>query len=319
MGPGGQVVSVAAAISRREQMSASSTRKSFAVALVSAALALACTGCFGPAPAAQYVQQAQRLHDEALASAASANSDLRDYVQLVGKRIIDAAAAVDPSRTHDPLFAGMQFHLGACGVPNVFTTGGSHIYVYSALLPLCRSEDELAAAMAHAYAHAMNLDVEHVGMRPDPGMTLRLVAWQFVTNRFTLAQEQAADRLAFDILVKAGYEPSRFAGLFQHLSDLYTEGVAPDRIPPGQRVQQAQSWAAGVSRGRRPLPVADPRTFQLLQHQAAAPASQPAASESQVFLLAFPNCLLPSDTRQQQAAQQVLRPPPPTPTKLEPS
>ena len=62
-----------------------------------------CSGCFGPAPAAEFVRQAQRLHDGALASAVVPDSDLREYVQFVGQRIIDAAKAAEPGKVHDPV------------------------------------------------------------------------------------------------------------------------------------------------------------------------------------------------------------------------
>ena len=86
-----------------------------------------CSSNRGPAPSAQFVQQAQRLHDGALASSVTTDAGLREYVQLVGKRVGDAARALDPGRTRDPLFSEIEYHLVACAVPNVVTTGGSTI------------------------------------------------------------------------------------------------------------------------------------------------------------------------------------------------
>lgn len=282
------------------------------------AFLLLCSGCMGPAPAAQYVQQAQRLHDGALASAVTSNPDLRDYMQLVGKRIIDAARAVEPNRTYDPIFPQMKFHLVVSSVPNVFTTGGSHIYIYNALFQLCENEDELAAAMAHAYAHAIDLDIEHTGMNPDPNAPLSLVAWQFVIHRFTLPQEQAADRLAFQIYSKAGYDPKQYPALFERLAGMFPDNVFPDRTPLPLRAQQARDMAAQTAPARRPLPVADPQTFRSLHGQAATLNLSQANPEATLFLRAFPNCMLSGDTPEQQAAQQQLKPIPP-PTRLEPS
>jgi predicted Zn-dependent protease len=277
-----------------------------------------CSGCMGPAPSGQFVQQAQRLHDAALVSAVTQDTDLREYVQMVGRRVGDAAHQVDPNRTHDSLYAAMEYHLANCAVPNVFTTGGVHLYVYNGLFQACRTEDELAAVIAHAYAHEMNLDLEHLEMRPDPAMPPRLVVWQFVTHRFTLTQEQAADRLAFDILVKAGYDPNAPAMLFEHLGDAFPTLQAPDRTPIILRSQQARQWARSEkSAERRPLPVADPKTFESLRRQAASMKTN-VNSEAQLFLRAFPNCLLSGDTPDQQAAQEQLRPPTPA-KRLEPS
>jgi predicted Zn-dependent protease len=278
-----------------------------------------CTGCFGPAPAGQFVQQAQRLHDGALASAVSTDPDLHDYIQMVGRRVGDAAHAVDPNRTHNSLYAAMEYHLALCPVPNIFTTGGAHIYLYNGLFQACKSEDELAAAIAHAFAHEMNLDVEHIDMRPDPTLPLNLVAWQFVTHRFTSQQEQRADQLAFDIYVKAGYDPTAFANLLDHLRDLYPSLQAPDRTPLMIRAQEARQRAQLASPAqRRPLPVADPKTFDSLRRQAQSLKQPEPNTEAQVFLRAFPNCVLSGDTPDQQAAQEQLRPPAPA-KRLEPS
>jgi len=287
-------------------------------AAISVVMACCCCGCFAPAPAAQYVQQARRLHDGALASAVVTNPDLRDYIQLVGRRIVAGARAAEPDRTRDPLFSLVQFHLVACAVPNVFTTGGEHIYVCNGLFQLCRDEDELAAAIAHAYAHAVDLDVEHLDLHPDANVALPLVAWEFVTHRFTLAQERAADQLAFEFYTRAGYDPAKFAALFEHLSTLFPQPAAGDRVPLVVRARLARDWAAPAPRERRPLPVADPRTFVSLRAQAAPLNPELTPTQSQLFLRAFPNCVLSADTPDQQAAQQILRPVPP-PTRLEPS
>ena len=287
--------------------------------VLSVSLLACCSGCFGPAPAAEFVRQAQRLHDGALASAQTKNSDLRDYIQLVGKRISAAARAAEPAKAHDEMFSQIQFHFVACNVPNVFVTGGAHIYVYNGLLQQCQSEDELAAAMAHAYAHALDLDVEHIGIQPDPARPLPRVAWDFVTHRFTLAQEQSADRLASELCAQAGYDPTRFSALLERLAAVFPAAPMPDRLPMPWRAQQVRQWASSANGARRPLAVADPRTFITLRRQATSLNPLLVGGDAELFLRAFPNCLLSGDTADQQAAQQQLRPPPPPPTKLEPS
>ena len=278
----------------------------------------ACIGCAGPAPAIAFVQQADRLHGSALATEAITDPDARDYVQLVGKRIADAAHAIDPGRTHDSMFSQMQFELVASSVPNVFDTGGSHIYIYNGLLQLCQTEDQLAAAIAHAFAHAMNLDVEHVGIVPDPNDTLPNVGWQFVTHRFTLEQEQTADKLAFDIYVQAGYDPAQFVALFEQLTDRFPGGVATDRAPLIVRTQAARQWAQATPRSRRPLPVADPKTFLALRKAVADRVNGSPTLLAYVILRAFPNCMLASDLPEQLDAQEKLRPVAPA-KRLEPN
>jgi predicted Zn-dependent protease len=281
--------------------------------------ALFCGGCGAPAPASKFVDQAERLHREAFASAVTQDGDLRDYVQLVGKRVMDAAHEVDASRTRDPMFSSMQFHLVACDVPNVVTTGGSHVYLYNGLFQNCQSEDELAAAMSHAFAHAVDLDMEHIDLRPDPETLLALVGWDLATHRYSLEQERSADRLAFEIYLKAGYDGRKFTSLLEHLAQRYANVQAPDRTPILLRIQEIRALGLPVDTpGKPPLPVADPKTFESLRRQASSlkPDQVPALSE--VMLSALPNCMLSGDTPEQESARQQLRPLPP-PKRLEPS
>jgi predicted Zn-dependent protease len=282
-------------------------------------LLVSCSGCFGPAPAAEFVQQAERLHDGALASTVTRDSDLGEYFQLVGQRLLDAARQQVPGKVQNEFFSRLRFHLVNVDVPNAYATGGSHLYFYAGLFQRCRTEEELAAAMAHALAHAINLDLEHTNMRPDPRMPLDRVAWQFVVNRFTLAQERAADRLAFEIYAAGGWDARRFPTLFDHLKDEFPDRQAADREPLSVRAGNARSWLADASRGRRRLPVADPRTFASLRRQAASMGRAAGTADAQLFLRAFPNCILSGDLPEQVEAQQRLRPPPPPPTRLEPS
>jgi hypothetical protein len=278
----------------------------------------ACIGCAGPAPSAAFVEQAERLHGSALATETITDPDAHDYVQLVGKRIADAAHAIDPGRTHDSMFSQMQYDLVASSVPNVFATGGPHLYIYDGLLQICQTEDQLAAAIAHAYAHAMNLDIEHVGFTPDNNDSIPMIGWQFVTHRFTLAQEQAADKLAFDLTVQAGYDPGQYVALFEQRTDRYPSGQAADRTPLIVRTQAARQMAQATPRTRRPLPVADPKTFLALRKSVADRMNGSPTLLAYVILRALPNCMLASDLPEQVEAQEKLRPVAPA-KRLEPN
>lgn len=289
------------------------------VAPASLALALLCAvaGCASRAPGQAFVAQAERLHEQALAPAITRDTDLNDYLQLVGERLKKAANA--EVRGKAQTFPDVRFHLVNNLVINAFSTGGPHVYVYNGLLQACASEEELAAAMAHAYAHAINLDVEETGQRPTGDLPLPLLMWQYVTNRFTPQQEQAADELAFRLYCRAGWDPAMFEFIFQKLSDLYP-ATAIDRRSLSDRTQFAQQHLADAKRDWRQLPVADARTFRALRDQAntlANDARPPVATD--VFLLAFPNCILSADLPLQLAAQERLRPRPPATPPVEPN
>jgi predicted Zn-dependent protease len=287
-----------------------------AIALL-AALAGGCAT--GPAPADVFVAQANRLHDTALAQTIVANRDLDDYIQQVGQRIIDAAHQVAPDKTANQFYSTVEFHLVDSQVPNVFATGGRHIYVYAGLFQFCQSEEELAAAMSQAYAHLVNLDIEQTGITPDEHRSVRMDVWQFASKPFNSAQDMEADRLAFRIFQQAGWDGTKFEYLYQRLNDEYHGPDQPGRASLPARASQAHALSVTATRATQRPPVADRQTFSLLRRQAAALAdSQPPPPDGQLFLMALPNLLLSHETADEQAAQDRLRPPAPT-VKLEPN
>lgn len=283
-------------------------------------------GC-GPhrAPGVRYVQQADRLHTEALGATVTPDDDLNAYVQEIGKRLQTAARDIVPDKAGGRFFQSMKFQVVDSPIINVFTTGGSYVYVYRGLFDFCRTEEELAAAVAHAYAHALNLDIELTGMTPpEKPRTPRMVAWDFVVNRFSQQQEEESDKLAFRLYARAGWDPALFEVLFSRLSDAYPGPAAPDRAGLSARGALARDMTAGVSRRWRQLPVADPRTYDALRKHADALRFASAAAGSQnrealLYLLAFPNCILSQDLDDQKKAQEMLRPPPPPTIEVEPN
>src|SRR5579862_9152637 len=101
---------------------------------------LICGGCQnGPTPAAEFVSQAEHLHRDSLASAVTRDKDLNEYFAEMGRRVIAGAAAADPTKTRDPVFSHMQFHLVGSETINAFDTGGGHIYIYNGLFQLCQN------------------------------------------------------------------------------------------------------------------------------------------------------------------------------------
>ncbi len=286
---------------------------------LSLALLVGAAGCAPPAPTREFVQQAARLHDGALAPAVARDADLREYIQAVGQRLSDGAHAAAPAKTRAAFFSDLRTHLVASDVPNVFATGGAHVYVYNGLLQRCAGEEELAAAMAHAFAHAVNLDVEETRMRPAPNRPLRLVVHDFATSRFTLEQEREAHELAFQIYVRAGYNPDRFENVFQVLGDAYPTPTAPDRVPLATRGSLARAMAGKADQKWRKPTVADRTTFNALKKQAAAMSATTVAGDAPLLFRALPNCVLGGDLPEQAAAQASLRPVLPRRVEIEPN
>jgi predicted Zn-dependent protease len=293
------------------------------LAALAFAATLASTGCApNRAPSASFIKQADELHAQALAATVTPDDDLNDYVQQIGTRLENAAQEIVPDKSRGPFFQSMRFYVVDSPVINVFTTGGAHVYVYRGLFDFCNTEDELAAAMAHAYAHALNLDTEATGINPPKEIRpLRAIVWDYVVNRFNAQHEEESDKLAFRLYARAGWDPSRFEVLFSRLSDEYPGPAAPDRQDLAARGALVRGLtAAGVPRQWRQLPVADARTFDVLRkHATSLRFASSASNDARLYLLAFPNCILSQDLPEQRQAQDRLRPPPPPEVQLEPN
>jgi hypothetical protein len=277
------------------------------------------TGCQAPTPAAKFIEQADRLHNGALASTAVADTELDEYLHDVSDRIAKAAKMAAPNRVNEEFIARVHCQLVASDTINAFTTGGTHIYVTNGLFQQCQSEEELATAVAHAYAHLIDLDLEATKIQPEPTRPLTMVAWDFVLNRFTREQEKRADALAMAIYAQAGWDTVQYPNLYQHMEAVSAGNIAPDRDSLPARAFALEAIANDLKRPFRRLPVADPKTFIMLRQRAAQYREPTVTGVPQIFLRAFPNCILSGDTTEQRAAQERLRPVAPPPVKIEPN
>lgn len=292
------------------------------------------------------ISQANTFHDE-LKPAVMDDAQLNAYLQQVGQRIIDAARLADlenfgPESHHSQdsqwMFSqGMRFHFVNSSTLNAFTTGGNHMYIYTELFRTCRSEDELAAVMAHEFAHVygrhvqkgMNRQYAMLGGAAGAGLigyatggeekagqyaTVTAAGLQLVGMSFTRGDEAQADELGFDFYVHAGWDPARFGDFFQQMIDKgYDKGpeFLSDHPSLQSRVDEAHRRAAALPANarqwRRP-PVANAAEFKSLQ-QRAARLGRNMPNDSQLqrtqLLLAAMNrsCLTPAIREDQKQAE----------------
>jgi predicted Zn-dependent protease len=287
------------------------------------------------------IAQADDVH-RGLEPAVIEEAELAAYLQEVGARVVAAADSMTKAgyggksrRDADSrwMFSDdLRFHLVASDELNAFTTGGEHMYVYSQLMVACRSEDELAAVVAHEYAHVYGRHV-HKGMdrqyavlggalaaavlghelaEQDKeewaaiGGTLALHAGRFLSLGFTRDDEAEADKLGFDFHARAGWDPARFGDFFQNLVDQghdTPDDTFSDHPTLRSRVAAAKARAAKLpsdaATWRRP-PVADAQRFAALKQRAAAVAAkQPrgdALAVAQTLLASVPSCVAAQDS-----------------------
>jgi hypothetical protein len=288
------------------------------------------TGCAGQAVSPTdktLIAEADQLH---LRLAPSLVDDrdprLKRYFAQLAARVTAAAKDLDQQGViHSPgegskswMFGReIEFHLVNSDVPNAFPAGGRHVYLYLGLFRQCGNEDELAAVFCHAYAHLYARHVQQ-DLRRDAALAGdQKLLFPFATFQFTPPQEREADTIAFNVFTKAGWDPGRYATIYETLYKGNVAGV--DRnllrektVDAIERLLPAVPAAAG--NWAQP-PVADDTRFAQLQGETAAAASAAAGTtQSRLLLAAFPNCLSPTPAPAQARARLALFPPPPVPT-----
>ncbi len=295
----------------------------------------------------QVIAQANDAHRE-LEPAVLDDPQLAGYLQEMGDRIIVEAKKLSDQgfgpashRKEDDswMFTDVKFHFVNSETLNAFTTGGDHMYIYTQLLQQCRTEDELAAVMAHEYAHVYARHV-HSGMNrqylamggalaggilgytlaDDDKLEVAALAAAgtgalagFANQSFTRADETEADQLGFVFYTRAGWDPAHFGDFFQAMVDAgydTTPELLSDHPSLASRVVAAKEMAAKLgpeaAAWRKPA-VAEGAQFKAMQTRAAQIAAALPKDQSlevaQTLLNAAGNCLMPLDQPQQVKAR----------------
>lgn len=315
-------------------------RSSVSFVLLTLGVIAFATGC---ATDKSVIDQAQQVHGS-LEPAIIRDQRLASYLQSVGERIIAAAKDADEEKVGPKSHFDkqddqwmysqkMQFHLVNSKTLNAFTTGGEHMYIYNELFQECKSEDELAAVMAHEYAHVycrhvakgMNRQYgalgiaalagaagaaaggkEHWQEGAAAGAGVGLVAGQFANMGFTRKDENEADKYGFIFYTHAGWDPNHFGDFFQHMIDKgydKTPEMLSDHPTLASRVDSTKRRTGELppdEKNWKKPPIADAREFNQLQDRAANLAKKlpddKSLQNSQELLQALPrSCVAPVD------------------------
>jgi predicted Zn-dependent protease len=302
----------------------------------------------------QVIRQAEETHTE-LKPAVLSDPQLSNYLQGIGMRIVAAAREADRTKygpeshfakgeDNEWMFTKQdEFHLVNSKTLNAFTMGGNHLYIYAQLMEQCRTEDELAAVMAHEYAHVYSRHV-HKGMNRQfeilGGAALAGVAGvvvgghkhgeeygkiaflstavigQFLGLGYTRDDEAEADKYGFYFYTHAGWDPNHFGDFFQQLIDKGLD-KAPEKESDhpslSSRVAAAKANVAALppeAASWRQPPIADPDAFAALKARAALVGTTMPTSEqlakAQTLLSSVPSCVTPRDQPDQVEAQDRL-------------
>jgi beta-barrel assembly-enhancing protease len=114
---------------------------------------------------------------------------------------------------------------------NAFTIPGGNIYMFSELMKVAETPEEVAAVLAHEIGHAEQRHVVTKLMQElsitaiisvlsggDPSI-LTQVLQDIIGNSFSRKQEEEADKFALELLEKAGISPKSLARFFERLNE----------------------------------------------------------------------------------------------------
>jgi hypothetical protein len=254
---------------------------------------------------------AQRLQ-AAVMPAIVSDSGPANYVRDVGARLVKAAGRRGDSSRPPP---AVSFHLvRATGVTNVTTVGSGYVYVTVDLFRRCSSEEELAACLAHAYAHVylrhrpgdVRADQGDSGKDKDDRAAIQIVL-ACAERRFSPSDEQAADRTGYELFARAGWNPEKYGDIFRDLSRGGDVG-SKDASTLSQRAD-TQVPLPAASRDWGDTLVADADSFQNFQQRATKAASGGRGDSTQAELLisAMPSCLFAEEQSAQRTARDRLK------------
>lgn len=143
-------------------------------------------------------------------------------LQQIAKRLVSAL---------DTTEYRYQFTIIKSKEVNAFTIPGGNIYVFSGLIELADTPEEVAAVLAHEIGHAEKRHVvtkliNEMSMSAvvavlsggDPSVITQMLQ-SVISNRFSREHEDEADKFALQLLENANISPKNMAKFFQKMSD----------------------------------------------------------------------------------------------------
>ena len=206
----------------------------------------------------------------------STDPGANNYVRCVANSI---TSVVNPA---DAIARGWEVQVFADDDANAFALPGGKIGVYTGLLKVARSQDQLAAVIGHEVAHVLS---RHANERVSTAYTAEaamtavgasgMVSPQLmglmglgtqvgVLLPFSRTQESEADILGLDLMARAGFDPRQSIALWQNMNASRKGGAPPEFMSThpsdatrmsklNARMPQAMSlFQAAQAAGRRP-------------------------------------------------------------------
>lgn len=197
------------------------------------------------------------------------NAEANDYLNLLGQTL---AQASDRPET----FGGYHFLILDSGEINAFAAPGGLIFVSRGMLRICRSEDAVAAVLAHEIAHVQlrhglqAIDksrltqalttiaaesAKTLGGRELADLTKAFegsigdITSTMVNNGYSRGFEREADAAAVTILSRVGYDPNGLVAMLKEMEKNLKPGgldFAKTHPSPKSRIEDIESRNVGA-------------------------------------------------------------------------
>ena len=198
------------------------------------------------------------------------DADATAYINLLGQGL--ALASIKPET-----FGGYHFLILDSDEINAFAAPGGFIFLSRGMLRLCKSEDEVAAVLAHEIGH---VELQHAlraikGSRLTSALTTLAVegaksfggeqlaqlteafegsigdiTGTLMNSGYARKQEYQADASAVRILKAVGYDPLALARMLNEMEKNLKPGghdFAATHPPPRDRIKDVEKLAAGTA------------------------------------------------------------------------
>jgi predicted Zn-dependent protease len=181
----------------------------------------------------------------------------------VGRRLVEAVE-IDPLRREINLHIegfrfDWEFHVVESKQVNAFCLPGGKVAVYSRLLQVARTDDELAAVMGHEIAHALahhasERVAQSQGQEITPGILSPGAALR--SRAYARRQESEADHIGVFLMTFAGYDPEGAVTFWETMRRLSADRGEPfeilsDHPSDARRLAQIQAWVPQARAAKR--------------------------------------------------------------------
>ena len=179
---------------------------------------------------------------------------MQNYVKQIGGRVVSSSHAKDSPYQFD-------FHLLADDkTVNAFALPGGQIFITMGLFKRLKTEDQIAAVLAHEIGHVINRHgAEHLAKQEltqgiiqatdiatgDPGMLQRFIG-SMVNMKYGREDELESDRYGVKYLIDAGYKPEAMIDVMTILKDASGSSSRPEFMSthpsPDNRIEKIKEF-----------------------------------------------------------------------------